>query len=335
MGTTAVILGLALVLLVLLDVAWTAIAAGSGAGPLTARIADAIWSVSLAVHRRRSSHRLLSVTGVVVVFAVLAGWIALILVGWTLVFGVAPGAVRDATTGLPGDFVDRLYFVGYTVFTLGIGDYIPGDGGWQIATVVATGTGLVMITMSITYLVPVASAVGDRRELASYISALGSSPAAILRTGWNGSDFQGLDQHFVELTSRLTTLRQQHLTYPIVHFFHTGNLVNSAPPNLVNLAQAMHLLAWGVDPSIRMSESIHRPLERALDAFLDTLGDSRLPPADPIPPEPLDELRCIGVPTVSDADYPDGEEPTRRRRSLLAGLLLDDGWSPATGDRQG
>jgi hypothetical protein len=333
MATAAVIVGLALILLALVDVAWTTIAAGSGAGPLTARVADGLWRTALAVHRRRESHRLLAVAGVVIVFSVLAVWIAMIVVGWSLVFGVASGAVRDATTDVPADLVDRLYFVGYTVFTLGIGDFVPGDGVWQLATVVATGTGLVMVTLSITYLVPVASAAGGRRELAAYISALGSSPSEILRTGWNGTDFEGLDEHFVELTTRLTALRQQHLTYPIVHFFHTGNLVNSAPPNVANLAQALHLLAWGADPSVRMRASIVRPLERALDAFLDTLGPSRLPPAEPVEPESLEELRCIGVPTVAEAEYADAEEPTRRRRAAVAGLLVDDGWPTTAADR--
>jgi hypothetical protein len=278
------------------------------------------------VHGRWSSHRLLTLAGVVTVFAVLAVWIALILLGWSLIFAVPTGAVREATTGLPADLIDRLYFVGYTVFTLGIGDYVPGDGLWQLATVVATGTGLVIVTLSITYLVPVASAVGGRRELAAYIASLGSSPSAILRTGWDGNGFDGLEQHFVELTTRLTTLRQQHLTYPIVHFFHSGSVVNSAPPNVANLAQVLHALTWGVAPPVRMRASIQRPLQGALDAFLDTLGESRLPASEPLEPLPLAELRDIGVPTVAEAEYAEAREPTRWRRSLLAGLLVDDGW---------
>jgi hypothetical protein len=326
MATTSVLVGLALVLLALVDVAWTTIAAGSGAGPLTKRLTDVIWRAALAVHRRRSSHRLLSFAGVVIVFAVLAMWIALIVAGWSLVFGVAPGAVRDGMTGVPADLSDRLYFVGYTVFTLGIGDYVPGDGTWQLATILATGTGLVMVTLSITYLVPVASAVAGRRELAAYIASLGSSPMAIVRTGWDGTGFDGLSDHFVELTTRLTTSRQAHLNYPIVHFFHTGNPANSAAPNVANLAQALHVLSFGVDPSVRVRESVRCPLERALDAFLDTLGESRLPPADPLEPEPLDTSRRLGVPTVDDAEYNAAVQATRRRRSLVAGMLVDDGW---------
>jgi hypothetical protein len=326
MAIAAVLVGVGLVLLALVDVAWTTIAAGSGAGPLTGRVTDGLWRAALAVHRRRPSHRWLAVSGVAIVLAVLAVWIAMILAGWSLVFGVAPGAVREASTGVPADLVDRLYFVGYTVFTLGIGDYVPGDGTWQLATVAATGTGLVIVTLSITYLVPLASAVGGRRGLAAYISSLGTSPSAILRTGWDGSGFDGLEQHFVELTTKLTALRQQHLTYPIVHFFHTGNVVNSAPPNVANLAKVLHVLACGVAPSVRMRASILRPLQCALDAFLDTLGESRLPPAEPLAPLPLAELHGLGVPTVAEFEYAEATETTGWHPTLLAGLLVDDGW---------
>lgn len=55
-------------------------------------------------------------------------------------------AVRDAANGEPAGLVDRLYFTGYTVFTLGNGDFKPGSGIWQIATGAAAGTGLFLVT---------------------------------------------------------------------------------------------------------------------------------------------------------------------------------------------
>lgn len=61
--------------------------------------------------------------------------------------------MRSTATGNPAGTVERLYFTGYTVFTLGNGDFRPGAGTWQLATVAATGTGLVLITLAITYAV--------------------------------------------------------------------------------------------------------------------------------------------------------------------------------------
>ena len=113
--------------------------------------------------------------------------------------------------------VDRLYFTGFTVFTLGVGDMVPGQGWWQVATVAATGTGLALVTTSITFLVPVASATAQRRHLASTVAALGGSPHDIVREGWNGSDFSGLVQQLVNLPPTIQMSRQQHLAYPVLH----------------------------------------------------------------------------------------------------------------------
>lgn len=89
----SVIVGLTLVGIALVDVVWTAVAAGSGAGPVTRRVAGGLWRFALRVHRRRPSHAFLSVSGVSIVLAVLGTWIALALSGWMLTFSASDGAV--------------------------------------------------------------------------------------------------------------------------------------------------------------------------------------------------------------------------------------------------
>jgi hypothetical protein len=62
--TLAMVLGgLAVVAAGLVDLAWTTITAGSGAGPLSRRLARFTWRTALAVHRRRPSHRFLAAAG--------------------------------------------------------------------------------------------------------------------------------------------------------------------------------------------------------------------------------------------------------------------------------
>lgn len=221
MTVLGVVIGLALVAVALIDLAWTTVAAGSGAGPLTARLAGATWHAALAVHRRRPSHRFLAVAGVVIVVVILATWILGVLMGWALLFASSEGAVRSTATGQPVGTGDRLYFTGYTLFTLGNGELRPGEGAWQLATVAATGTGLILVTLGITYLVPVASAVAERRQLASYVSALGEDAADILGRAWDGSGFGSLTQHLVALAPLIDAARQRHLTYPVLHYYHS------------------------------------------------------------------------------------------------------------------
>lgn len=326
MTSALVAAGLAVVVVALVDLAWTTVAAGSGAGPISGRLAAGFWRAALAVHRRRPSHTFLSVAGVSTVFAVLALWIALVLTGWLLVFAGSDGAVRDSQSSAPADLVGRAYFVGYSVFTLGNGDYRPGAGLWQLGTVLAAGTGLVLITLSITYLVPVASAVALRRQLASTVAALGRSPHEIVTTAWDGRAFTDLSRHLVDLGALVETSRQQHLTYPVLHYFHSRSPDSAAAPNLTNLTQALHLLRHGVAPEVRPAPAVLIPLERTLDAFLSTLRRAHLDPAEPLRPPALAPVTAAGIPTVGAAVYADGEEPTHHRRALLAGFLADDGW---------
>lgn len=318
--------GLALVAVALIDLAWTTVAAGSGAGPLSGRLAAVLWRASLAIYRRCRSHTFLTFAGVAIVLAVLAFWIALVLTGWAITFASSDGAVRHSSTSAPADLVGRLYFVGYTVFTLGNGDYRPGDGVWQLGTVLATGTGLMLVTLSITYLVPVASAVALRRQLASSVNVLGTTPHEILATTWDGVAFSGLSQRLVALGALIETSRQQHLTYPVLHYFHSKEVDSAAAPNLSNLVQALHLLQHGVAADVRPPPAVLVPLVRTLDSFLSTLQSAHLDPGEPIPLPELEPVRNAGIPTVADDQYETAREPTRQRRSLLAGLLADDGW---------
>ena len=89
---TAVLLTVGVVVLTVtgVDVLWTVLAAGSGAGPVTA---------------------LLAVVGVGIVAGTLLSWIVVAFGVWWLIASAADGAVRVAETGQPAALLDRAYFV--------------------------------------------------------------------------------------------------------------------------------------------------------------------------------------------------------------------------------
>jgi len=319
--------GLLLVAVALLDLVWTAVAAGSGAGPIARRLASWTWSAALALHRRRPSHARLAFAGVAIVFIVLGAWLALALGGWSLVLASTDGAVRSSTTGDPADLVDRVYFAGYTLFTLGNGELRPGEGTWQIATAAAAGTGLILVTLSLTYLVPVASAVAQRRSLASYIQSLGEEPHRLLLRAWTGQDFGALTQHLTAMTPLVHAAREQHHTYPVLHYFHSTDRASAAAPNIVVLTQAVHLLRHGVAEQVRPPAIAVEPLDLALTRFLTTLAESFAgPSAEPLAPPSLQPLRDAGIPTVEESTYRRCSSDDAARRAQLAALLADDGW---------
>ncbi len=326
MDVFSVVLGLTLIAVTTVDVVWTTVAASSGAGPISTRVTTALWRAALVWHRRRGAHRFLVTAGVMVVMSTLAVWVVLLLAGWALVFGVGEGAVRVAETGAPADLVDRFYFTGFTVFTLGVGDMVPGQGWWQLATVAATGTGLALVTTSITFLVPVVSAAAQRRHLASTIAGLGGSSHDIVRYGWNGRDFSGLLDHLTSLPPPIQMSRQQHLAYPVLHYLHSVDQGHAAPVALANLSGALHLLRHGVAPEHRPDDAALRPLERAIDGFLDTVRRGVIDPRPAVPVPQLAPLTDAGIPTVDPVEYESWEAGTRVRREGLAGLLAEDGW---------
>lgn len=82
----------------------------------------------------------------------------------------------------PISWIDRFYFAGYTMFTLGNGDFAPKQGVWRILTTVTAASGMLFITLSVTYVLSVLDAVTQKRSFASDVSGLGSNGTEIVRT---------------------------------------------------------------------------------------------------------------------------------------------------------
>ena len=123
------ILGVVVVLVTLLDVIQNTLLPRGG-GIFSGRISSFIWRGALWLHRRRPSHQVLSRMGVVVLLSVVISWGALLLLGWTLIFSASLPAVVESPVGTPADPWARLYFTGYTLITLGLGDYKPQGALW-------------------------------------------------------------------------------------------------------------------------------------------------------------------------------------------------------------
>ena len=320
--------GTAILLVMVLDVLRTVVAAGSGAGPISGRLSALLWRRALSAGRTPSGprHRFLAGSGVVIFVVVLLFWILVVWGAWCVVFSASSGAVRDAS-GRPAGQLGRISFAGSSVFS-GSSSYSPGQGAWQLATVAAAASGLVFCTLSITYLVPVASAVAERRRLAAYVSSLGGTPEEVVTSAWTGEGFGFLSEHLVALTPMVHLSGQRHLTYPVLHYFHSASERTAAATSLVHLHETVTLLRSGVAPNARPDPAAIEPLSHAVQLFLDTVRSAFIDEADwPLGRPDLATLRQAGIPTVSDEDFEAALDTSPDRRRLLAGLLEDDGWT--------
>jgi len=335
----AVLVALGVIILVVagVDVVWTVLAAGSGAGPLTARFSSLAWRVALALGRREggSRHGLLAVFGMAIVVGMLVSWVVVASGAWLLIASAYDGAVQVAETGEPADLMQRAAFVGVNLFTVGTSDLVAGDGLWQLLPTAIAASGVVALTLGIGYIVPVASAVAERRQLAQYILSLGATPERVLTNAWTGFDFGALGQHLVALMPMLHLAGEHQLTYPAIAYFHSGREKASSSLSIVVLDDTVTLLRHGVAPEVRPDRATVEAMGRSAGAFLATVGTESLAAGvEPLPPPDLGPLRAAGIPTVSDGDFAAAMAADAPRRRQLAGLLAHDGWTDGAWERR-
>lgn len=320
--------GLLLVGLGLYDAFRTTLA--RGAGPVTRLASQAVWQFTRSGVGTRVSPFLFSQLGLVVLLTVVAVWTVLLWAGWSLVFLASEGAVVGTASGEPAGVWSRIYFVGYTLVTLGLGDYQPGGAVWQMLTTATALSGLFVLTLAISYVLLVLQAAIQRRATAAALWGLGATPQDIVRTMWSADrGCSALESHLIGLTPALTTLAQQHIAYPILHHFRGDRRREAMAPAVAVLDEALSIIEFSLEGDC-LSPGALRPARVAIDTLLDRLEDQSVNPTDSTPPAPtLGALRRDGYPVGTDEAFREAisEEVCDRRRRLLLGLVQAEGWS--------
>lgn len=313
------------------DIVWTTLWVQGGAGPLTSRLMNVSWrALRRVVGGRRT---LLTLSGPLVLAATLAVWIGLLVAGWALLFAGGESALVDTQGAGPVSWSERIYFTTYTLFTLGNGGYAPSGGVWRLLTAAATASGMLLVTLLVTYVLSVLDAVTQKRAFASSVSGLGERSEAILRRSWDGEDFDGLDLPLNTLASELDTLTANHKAYPILHYFHSRRARNAPAVNIVVLDEMLTTLRHGTTEGHGPPDVIVDDARSSVEDYLETLHSAFIDPADSQPPAPpLSELAEAGLPTVSEAEFEDALDGVARRRRRLRGLVESDRreWPNAT-----
>ncbi|WP_162937876.1 two pore domain potassium channel family protein [Indioceanicola profundi] len=317
---------------ILLVITWTDIIKTTltlqGAGPVTTRMAELVWKAVFIVFRITGTRNTLARCGPAIAILTVAVWILLEWTAWSLIVFADPSAVVSSQGGQQAGAWDRVYYAGYSFFTLGLGDYQPKGALWQVITNLMSATGFLTISLCATYLVPIVSAVVSKRKVAIYIGALGRTPQDVLITGWNGNDFSGLQSNLSSLASPIMEIGQQHLAYPILHYYYAARREESLALQMVVLDQALMLMEVAVAPEARLPKAIMAPAVAGARSFLDSLERVHIKAAAEAPPLPsLEPLRSAGIPVVSDQEFQEAMERKSRRRKLSQALLENSGWA--------
>jgi hypothetical protein len=321
--------GVLLVCLVLFDLLVTTLSASTRAGPLTTGLTNGLWRLAIrGIPDGRHRHKLLGQLGMPIVALIIAQWALLLWAGWTLVFNATDTAVISSTSRMPATIEQRVYYAGNTMTALATSGFEASGTFFQLATVVASTAGYFVITLAVTYLVPVVSAVETRRQLASQIHGLGDTPERLVTQAWTGESFPtSFAVQLVSLTATISLQSQRHLAYPVLRVFHSPRRQTAAGPAVAVLAEAVTLLRYGVATSARPPSGVLLSLFSAIAEYCQAVPLDVPPPAEAPTPPSLAPLRTAGIPTVTDEQFADSLSSCQDHRRRVAAQVNSDGWA--------
>jgi hypothetical protein len=327
-GANPLYLVVGVVLLVgsIVDLLWTALWVDGGAGPLSARLAAGTWGLLKIVGRGHSWA--LSLAGPLILVLTLVTWIGLIWAGWTLIFAGGERTLVPANSvSSPVTWAGRGYYVAYAMFTEGNGDYIPNGATWQIASGLTTASGMLFVTIAVSYILSVLGAVSNKRSFASSVTGLGGRSEAFVREGWDGDDLDQLDLPLDTLSEEISLLAEQHKSYPILHYYHSEQASDASAMAVAVFDDALTIMRHGVPVEHRPNNALVEDARSSTQGHLETLDEAFVDPADEPPPPPdLDRLRAADIPTVSDEEFGDALDDVAERRRHLLAMVEADAW---------
>ncbi|QED38167.1 hypothetical protein FK178_10755 [Antarcticibacterium arcticum] len=313
-GIASLIIGIAILLVVMYDFFFTTLS-GSGAGfisKIIARLSHKVIQVLVKLFGRQ----VYSYSGLFVNLKVLAGWILLVWTGLFLVYSSHPDAIVN-NEGMVANLWERLYFTGYVLSTLGMGNFYPTSGFFEILTGVFSFFGFIFFTSSITYFLSVSSALVKKRILAKTINNLGNSPAEIT------ASFKSLDKSYT--LQQLQALQEMvdehavnHQAYPVIHYYSHPEPVVCLSINLTRLDEALsHLLRK--DEMVEFRKELN-PLRNSLTNLLDHIYDNFSKEIPSTETFKSGKSPGAGLPGVEDKNL-------EYRRRVLDSLLRSEGFN--------
>ena len=314
------VVGAVLVLFGAVDALWTTLWVDGNAGPMTRRHNSWMRRAILLVAGQR--HRMLSLTGPLVLVASVLVWAITVWTGWALLFSADPRSLVDTHTGAQAGIADRIYFTGSTMFTLGSGEFTPSGSFWKVATAFAGLNGLFMLTLAVTYLLAIIEAVVAKRSFASQVWTLGRTAEEFIVNAWDGHTFRAVELQIVSITEQLQLVAEQHHAYPMLHFYHEAAKRQSVAHSLAVFSEVLLTFGHGVSESVRPAPAALVPAQRTIEEFLDTLKTAYVQPSKKhADPPALERLTAVGIPVVPAGEFAEAVRERQERRQLLRGFL--------------
>ncbi|TVZ26868.1 ion channel [Gillisia sp. Hel_I_86] len=320
-----VILGALLYLVIVADILKTTLSM-QGGGWLTSKFSHGFWSLLLKISGKNGNSKFLAQAGFFLLILIVLIWVCLLVLSFFLLLQSDVDSLVNSSK-IPASALEKLYYAGFVISTLGVGDFMASNDLWRIVTDVYSFTGLILLTMSVTYFIPVLSGVIKQRKLGINLSSLGNSPEAIVLNAWNGKDYEFFKLQLLNFSDALLEHNQNHRAYPVIHFFHNSNKEHAIILQIARLNEAVYILENTLKPEYTISGQILSSIRTALNNYIKVIKEvSNIEVKPEAPNSPgISKLEEKGMlkPNIGTIDF---SKDVQHNRKVFLTLVEKDGW---------
>jgi hypothetical protein len=195
-----------------------------------------VWRVARSVACRFSRvrrHRLLNLVGPMLMPALIVIYLLLLIVGFALIYlPRMPAEFNVLPEAVSADWIESLYFSGTTLITIGYGDITPRTPFVRFAALVEGASGFALISLAVTYLITVYSALERKRVIALsfyHQAEEGADVAGFITHHFVAGRFHGFETVLRMAARDINELQESHAEHPVVHYFHPVAIHKSTP----------------------------------------------------------------------------------------------------------
>lgn len=171
-------------------------------------------------------------------------WLMMLILGTLLLYVSSPEMVINSNSKIPATFLERLYYTGFVISTLGIGDFIPGNSLSRVITTILSFSGFILLTTALTYLISVVNTVLQKKQLAIYISTLGTDINEIYNTVITPEGTNVIVENTNAIREMIIRNSSNYIFFPIVQYYLSANKAASLELQLVRLYEVLVILNY-------------------------------------------------------------------------------------------